>query len=208
MIQVAQIKLTKNELRVQQTKLNQLTRYLPTLQLKKAMLQMVVNEARLELAREEEELKALRHAVESEALMLSYPGIEIKQWVQVISVQRRYENIAGVDVPVFGGVIFQPNTYDLADTPAFIDPLIESLQRLVSKQAAVIVAQEKKHALEKELREVSIRVNLFEKILIPRSLGDIKKIRVSLSDQQQAAVSRAKVAKMKIEERALAAQKG
>ncbi len=56
------------------------------------------------------------------------------------------------------------------------------------------------NALEKEWREVSIRVNLFEKVLIPRCQKNIKKIKVFLGDQQLAAVSQAKVAKGKIEE--------
>ncbi len=43
---MAEIKLTKNELRSQQNLLAQLEKYLPTLQLKKAMLQSEVSEAR------------------------------------------------------------------------------------------------------------------------------------------------------------------
>ena len=72
--------------------------------------------------------------------------------------------------------------------------------------AKIKIAQEKKIALEKELREVSIRVNLFEKILIPRALKNIKKIKIFLGDQQLAAVSQAKVAKRKIEENKAAAE--
>jgi V/A-type H+-transporting ATPase subunit D len=47
---MAEIKLTKNELRTQQGRHQQLKKYLPTLQLKKAMLQIEVNDARLEIA--------------------------------------------------------------------------------------------------------------------------------------------------------------
>ena len=61
------------------------------------------------------------------------------------------------------------------------------------------VAYEQRNALEKELREVSIRVNLFEKILIPRAVDNIRRIKVFLGDQELAAVCRAKVAKNKIE---------
>ena len=46
---MAQIKLTKMELRDQQYKLKQLQKYLPTLQLKKAMLQTEVNNAVYEI---------------------------------------------------------------------------------------------------------------------------------------------------------------
>jgi len=69
---------------------------------------------------------------------------------------------------------------------------------MVKGKVQVLIAEEKKQALEKELREVSIRVNLFEKILIPRAIDNIKKIKVFLGDQQLGAVSQAKVAKGKI----------
>ena len=46
---MAQIKLTKTELRVQQVKLAQLQKYLPTLQLKKAMLQAEIDLAQAEI---------------------------------------------------------------------------------------------------------------------------------------------------------------
>ncbi len=55
--------------------------------------------------------------------------------------------------------------------------------------------------LEKELREVSIRVNLFEKIMIPRTKANIKKVKIFLGDMQLAAVAQAKVSKRKILER-------
>ena len=61
--------------------------------------------------------------------------------------------------------------------------------------------EEKKRSLEKELRDVSIRVNLFEKVLIPRCREAVKKIKVFLGDQELAAVAQAKVAKQKIEEK-------
>jgi V/A-type H+/Na+-transporting ATPase subunit D len=48
---------------------------------------------------------------------------------------------------------------------------------------------------------VSIRLNLFEKVLIPRAQKNIKKIKIFLGDQELAAVCQAKVAKRKIEER-------
>ena len=48
---MAEIKLTKNELRNQQTNWLNSQKYLPTLQLKKAMLQAEVQEVRLEIAK-------------------------------------------------------------------------------------------------------------------------------------------------------------
>ena len=43
------------------------------------------------------------------------------------------------------------------------------------------------------------RVNLFEKVKIPETQGNIKKIQVYLGDQQTAAVVRGKIAKGRLE---------
>ncbi|OJU81267.1 MAG: V-type ATP synthase subunit D [Chlamydia sp. 32-24] len=201
---MAEIKLTKNELRNQQNKLSQLEKYLPTLQLKKALLQLEVNEARGEITQFEENYKKLHSQVRSwSEIITSNKAINFEEAVKVQNVAKRYENIAGVEVPYFESITFEPYDYRLFDTPAWVDSAISYMRKLAEAQAKIKIAEEKKDALEKELREVSIRVNLFEKILIPRALKNIKKIKVFLGDQQLAAVSQAKVAKKKIEERNL-----
>jgi V/A-type H+/Na+-transporting ATPase subunit D len=197
---MAEIKLTKNELRSQQNRLNQLQKYLPTLQLKKAMLQVEVTEARLEIARCEEAYHRLHNEVEGYcSLLTEHISINISDSAKITQVKKRYENIAGVEVPYFESIAFADFSYNLFDTPPWVDPVAKGLRGLAEAKVKIDIAEEKKTALEKELREVSIRVNLFEKILIPRSLANIKKIKVFLGDQQLAAVSQAKVAKAKIE---------
>ncbi|HRD55409.1 MAG TPA: V-type ATP synthase subunit D [Parachlamydiaceae bacterium] len=197
---MAEIKLTKNELRMQQAKLSQLEKYLPTLQLKKAMLQIEVNEARLEISHLEEAYQKFYEGVKYYASLLSEKmSLDLTNAAKILDVKKRYENIAGVEVPYFESISFEDFQYDLMDTPAWIDPVVIGLRELATAAAKVTVAREKKVALDKELLEVSIRVNLFEKILIPRGLRNIKKIKVFLGDQQLAAVSQAKVAKSKIE---------
>jgi V/A-type H+-transporting ATPase subunit D len=199
---MAEIKLTKNELRAQQNRLAQLQKYLPTLQLKKAMLQQEVNEARIEIVKcEEVYQKVIVEVKQFSALLSEHSVVDFSNAVKVTHVAKRYENIAGVEVPYFEGITFADFTYNLFETPAYVDAVIAKLRTLAEANARTLVAREKKTALEKELREVSIRVNLFEKILIPRALKNIKKIKVFLGDQQLAAVSQAKVAKAKIEER-------
>jgi len=198
---MAEIKLTKNELRAQQTKLNQLLKYLPTLQLKKAMLQAEVNEARQEIVHCEQVYKETHAWVEGFGELLSAKlSVNPMTLVSVREVKRRFENIAGVEVPYFESISFDEKPYSLFDTPVWLDGVLNGLKKLAESWAKIKIAEEKRAALEKELREVSIRVNLFEKILIPRALKNIKKIKVFLGDQQLAAVSQAKVAKNKIEE--------
>jgi len=197
---MAEIKLTKNELRAQQNRLILLLKYLPTLQLKKALLELEVGEARAEIAKVEGEYDAEKQITDDFAAVLtdrlSFP---IDAAVSILEVKKRYENIAGVEVPYLDAIEFRPFTYALFDTPAWVDGALIHLKKLATGKITLEIAQAKKRALERELREVSIRVNLFEKVLIPRAQANIKKIKVFLGDQLLAAVSRAKVAKSKIE---------
>ncbi len=201
------IKLTKNELRLQQLKLAQLTKYLPTLQLKKAMLQEEVNKARAEVTQYEQKFTDRRKQVEGfSPLWREQNRVDPKEACKVEAIQRRYENIAGVEIPYFEGVSFHAVSYSLFESPPWLDGAIAGLRNMRRAQVEVLIAQEKKLALEKELRQVTIRVNLFEKIMIPRALENIKKIKVFLGDQQLAAVSQAKAAKGKIIRRKALAQ--
>lgn len=205
---MAEIKLTKTELRTQQYRLGQLQKYLPTLQLKKAMLQSEVQQARNEIDKLEEVYSFERNRVEGYAALLTDKvTLDPERIIKNSKLKKHYENIAGVEVPYFDGINFEEISYDLFATPPWVDGVIDGVRGLVDSYAKVEIAREKKRALEKELREVSIRVNLFEKILIPRALANIRKIRVFLGDLQLAAVSQAKVAKNKIEERKAAKQK-
>ncbi len=199
---MAQIKFTKNELRDQQYKLSQLRKYLPTLQLKKSMLQVEVNQAICEIeelrrayAEEKEENKQFASLLTDPESLVLFEG------TRVIEIEKRYENIAGADIPYLEKVVFAKVSYSLFDTPLWVDSALSSLRALVIAKQKIYLAEEKKKILEKELREVSIRVNLFEKIMIPRTESTIKKIRVFLSDQELASVAQAKVAKNKIVQR-------
>lgn len=197
---MAEIKLTKNELRAQQKKLGQLEKYLPTLQLKKILLQVEVNEVRATIEHLRLQYRKTKEFAEVNSILLSdNESIDLQEASKILRVNKRYENIAGVEVPYFDGIEFAPFTYRLYEVPAWVDGVIVGLRKVAEANAEVLVAEEKKLALEKELREVSIRVNLFEKVLIPRSLENIRRIKVFLGDQELAAVSQAKAAKSKIE---------
>jgi V/A-type H+-transporting ATPase subunit D len=193
------LKLTKNELRNQQTQLNQLQRYLPTLQLKKSMLQFEVNNVYTEITVLKEELVRKKSTIEGfSSLLLEKVDYDLTAYADIQYVKKRYENIAGVEIPIFEQVVFRPPVYFLYDTPAWTESATALLQDMVVVREQLGITQEKRRALERELREVSIRVNLFEKILIPRAQENIKKIRIFLGDQMLTAVAQAKVAKAKI----------
>ncbi len=200
---MATVKLTKTELRTQQLRLDQLQKYLPTLQLKKALLQMEVLQASQEIDTLFVDFDAVEERVRHfSALLSDKSASDLFSAVTIVEVGKRYENVAGVEIPIFENVLFREPSYALFDSPVWMEPAMAGLRELLVVREKIRIAKEKKKRLEKELRDVSIRVNLFEKILIPRALKNMKKIRIFLGDQQLAAVAQAKVSKKKILERA------
>ena len=191
-------KMTKNGLRDQQHLLQQLEKYLPTLQLKKSLLQsqLVTVKNRIEKLFEEYSSKKQK-SMEFGMLLTDELDLDPLNYINIKFIEKIYENIAGVEIPVFNNVIFDDKPYNLFDSPFWFDEAIHMLKSMIISREKMNVETEKKLALEKEYREVSIRVNLFEKILIPRTLTNIKKIKIFLGDQMLAAVSQAKVAKLK-----------
>ena len=71
------------------------------------------------------------------------------------------------------------------------------LGELARLRAEMHVLERQRDLLGEELRLTSQRVNLFEKVMIPRTLDNIRVIRIALGDAQTAAVARAKLAKSK-----------
>ncbi len=195
-------KLTKTELRTTQLRLNQLNRYLPTLQLKKAMLQLEVDQVQGAIDGVTREVGQKEQTVVSFASLLRDPeGFALADEIAIASVDTEMENIAGVDVPIFLGVRFSRTQVPRFTLPVWFEAAAEKLQQLMRLREQRKVLARRKSALEKELREVSIRVNLFEKVLIPRAQQQIRRIKIFLGDQQLSAVAQAKVSKQKIQKR-------
>jgi len=196
------IKYTKTELRQQQIRLTQLQKYLPTLQLKKAMLQLEINGVKGQVEQLGVQLDNYSDQIQGFQKLLTSPDADnLLSSCHVVEVKKHFENIAGVDIPIFEEVVFEKSTYALFDTSFWLESGIHSTKNLIETREKITILREKKALLEKELREVSIRVNLFEKIMIPRTQVNIKKIKIFLGDQQLAAVSQAKASKRKILER-------
>ena len=196
---MAELKFTKQELRSQQVRLLQLERYLPTLRLRKAILQAEVITARAQLeALSKEHAQQYAHLRQSAQLLGFQAYIPIENAWKVTHLEEERENIAGVELPVVKDVSFAPITYDLYDTPAWLDGFVQEVRVLKTIDIRKKVAEQRMFTLTQELRQVSIRVNLFEKVLIPKCVRNMKAIRIFLGDLQLAAVSQAKMAKAKI----------
>ncbi len=196
---MAKIKLTKNELKTQKDSLKMFERYLPTLTLKKQQLQSeirtidekarAVREQRKTL--EEDFAKWIAVFGEKEAFK---PGM-----VTVKNIKKGWGNIAGVKIPVYEGADFSRGDYDLYSTPLWIDMAADRMEKALELDLQADVLDEQVRLLSKELRTTTQRVNLFEKVKIPDTKKNIKKINVFLGDQQVASVVRSKISKKKLQ---------
>ncbi|HSV43410.1 MAG TPA: V-type ATP synthase subunit D, partial [Candidatus Bathyarchaeia archaeon] len=81
-----------------------------------------------------------------------------------------------------------------------VDRAIEQVRALMRLVVEGQVIKEEIRLLERELRVTSQRVNLFEKVKIPESQDNIRKITIYIGDQQANAVGVSKVAKRKLSE--------
>ena len=104
---MASVKLTKNELKKQKDNVKQFERYLPTLQLKKQQLQIVIMQIDSELAQNEETYAQLVNGLDDWVAVFSEntqfaEQHKLETLVKPDRVICTHENIAGIVVPVFG----------------------------------------------------------------------------------------------------------
>ncbi len=200
---MAKIKLTKNELKKKKDALKMYERYLPTLQLKKQQLQIEVRSVQARLEQLEARKASLEKEYDAWIAVFSEQGkarsLDGKPLLRVSSLKTDTGNIAGVVIPIFQDVEFERQVYDLYTTPPWVDSALTLLEQLLRTQMELDVVTHQRALLAHELRITTQRVNLFEKVKIPETIADIRKIRIYLGDQQTAQVVRGKIAKRKVE---------
>ncbi|MBO5105779.1 MAG: V-type ATP synthase subunit D [Clostridia bacterium] len=195
---MAKIKLTKNELKIQKDALKMYQRYLPTLTLKKQQLQSEIRtiEAKAKAVRKQRE--ELEKGFDEWIAVFSEETAFPEGIITVSNIRKGEGNIAGVEIPIFLGADFSRGDYDLYKTPLWVDIAADHMERAMSLDLEAEVLDEQVRLLEVELRATSQRVNLFEKVKIPETMENIRKIKVYMADQQVAAVVRSKISKRKI----------
>jgi V/A-type H+/Na+-transporting ATPase subunit D len=194
---MAKIKLTTQELKRQQGRLRRYQRFLPTLTLKKIQLQIEVIRVRQELDPKRKEETALLQEFYRWIGVLG-EGAGITEVVGIEEIVVEESSIAGVEIPVYRGVRFKESAYDLYSTPLWMDSAVEVLRELLALRAEILILRRELDLLETELRTTIQRVNLFEKVVIPQTIENIRRIQIFIADQQTAAVVRGKISKKKL----------
>ncbi len=205
---MAKIKLTKNELKVQKDALKMYQRYLPTLTLKKQQLQAEIRTIEINAREVRKKKTEIEKEFRSWISVFSEENAFPDGAITVRNIKKGYGNIAGVTIPTYEGADFSRGDYDLYETPLWVDIAADRMEKVISLDLEADVLDEQVRLLQRELLATTQRVNLFEKVKIPETKENIKKISIYMADQQVSAVVRSKISKNKIAQKNAAAAEG
>lgn len=194
---MARLALNKSSLQKERRKLANFQRFLPSLELKRR--QLMAERAKAEAALREAE-RALERFLDGigEALpMLSNREVDLTDLVRVSGLTHDVENVVGIRLPRLTGFDVELEQYSRLGRPQWVDGVAARLKESVGLNLRVRFGRRRLEILQQAVRRITQRVNLFEKVLIPRTRANIKYIQIYLGDAERAAVVRSKVAKKK-----------
>jgi V/A-type H+-transporting ATPase subunit D len=193
-------KKTNPELLRQRRALSRYERFLPTLVLKQQLIQAEILGVRRERALLQAGVERRLDEIDPWLGFFgeSLPG-PITRLVSVAGVTTGERSVAGIRLPVLREISWVVRPYSLTATPSWVEAGIEFVKELLQTREALRISISQELVLALELRKVTQRVNLFEKVMIPAAREAIRVIRIALGEEQTAAVGRAKIAKAKKE---------
>jgi V/A-type H+/Na+-transporting ATPase subunit D len=194
---MARLALNKSSLSKLSRQLRTFERYLPSLDLKRKQLMAERARAQAAVQRTLRDMRMLRESIAAQLPMLANHEIELEDLVRLKTVRIGEENVVGTRLPVLEDKVVEVRDYGYLEKPHWVDRVVEALTDMIELQLRLAVERRRGVLLEEAVRKVTQRVNLFEKVLIPRSREHIRKIRIFLSDAERSAVVRSKIAKRK-----------
>lgn len=192
---MARLSLNKAALNKESGKLKRYQQYLPSLELKRQKLVVERAKGWTQLEHTLQLIKQHQHKVTEALPMISNRDINLSDLVSVNRVELTQENIVGVNLPVLIRVELTQKPYSPYLKPHWVDNLVVQLKIMLELQLQQRVEQQRVQLLNAAVKKVTQKVNLFDKVLIPKTQQNIRKIRIFLSDAERADVVRAKITK-------------
>lgn len=194
---MSRMQLNKTSLNKQTKDLKTYNQFLPSLDLKRRKLTAERAKEERQQLKLETKIKQYKSQIAKNIPMMANEDIVLEGLIKVSNVKIDDENIVGVHVPALSSVEFEVEPYSLFNTPHWVDKYIEDMKALLELEIKKQISTHRVELLEISVQIVTQRVNLFEKVLIPKSKDNIRKIQIFLSDAECAGVVRSKMAKQK-----------
>ena len=191
------LQLNKSSQARETAQLKTYERFLPALDLKRQQLMGERAKAIAKVRELQAEVDALAKKVGEDLPMLGNDEIDLDGLVRLTDYKLGTENVVGTRLPTLEHVKVDVWPYDLMTKPHWVDDVARLLHDMIEARLKVRVARQRVKLLDEAVTTITQRVNLFDKVLIPNTRANIKRIRVYLNDEEMAAVVRSKIAKNK-----------
>lgn len=196
---MSRLTLSKAQLAKENANLAMYRRYLPSLDMKRKQLMSERAKARARIAAIEADIAERIETIGAQIPMLANRDIDLKGLAKLTSVRLGERNIVGQRLPVVEEIDIEIAPYGLMVRPHWVDLVAERLKEVLRMRVEASVVERQLNLLNTAVTKVTQRVNLFEKVLIPRAQTNVRRIQIALGDIERAAVVTSKIAKRKRE---------
>ena len=194
---MARLQLNKSSLARESHNLKTYQRFLPSLDLKRQQLMAERAKARRQLSELQEQQAHLSRYVSNQLPMMANDEVELTNLVRLQQVQIEQENVVGTRLPRLENLVIETKPYNFLAKPHWVDLVCKKLVEAIELSVQIELQEQRISILNKAVMTITQRVNLFDKVLIPKAQDNIKRIRIYLSDEQMVSVVRSKIAKNK-----------
>ena len=194
---MARLQLSKSALAREQKSLATFERFLPSLDLKRQQIMAERGKAQQELEETRRKIVDYQQEAGEKLSMLADRDVDLSSLANITGVSLETENVVGTRLPRLQAVEVTVRDYALLGKPVWVDAVAEVLRQMLELRVRVQVEGRRLEMLEQAMKIITQRVNLFDKVLIPRAKENIKRRKIYLSDMETAAVVRSKIAKRK-----------
>ena len=168
------------------------TKALPTIKSKESALRAEVSKAREAMVWFDRQLD--EHAEKYRYTLPLWSEFD-PSLISISNVELTVQKIAGVRVPVLGGIDFEQKELDLFSSPVWIVDGIEILKQTVNLRIEREVYVRRMELLDHARKKTTQKVNLYEKVQIPGYEDAIRKIKRFLEDEENLSKSAQKIVK-------------
>ncbi len=194
---MAKLQLSKSSLAREQKNFKTFSRVLPSLDLKRQQVMAERAKAERALRETRERIRTLTEELGEKLPMLANREVDLTDLAKLTNVELETENVVGTKLPRLTRIEVEVRPYAMMGKPHWVDRAAEALHDILEMRIRAQVDEQRLALLEAAVKTVTQRVNLFEKVLIPRAKQNIKRIKIYLSDMETASVVRSKMSKDK-----------
>ncbi len=194
---MARLQLSKSSLARERRNLGTYVRFLPSLDLKRQQLMAERAKAAKVIAATRAEIEGLSKEVGQKNRMLANHDVDLTDLARLTEVKLGMENLMGTHLPTLEAITVEIRPYALMGKPHWVDNTAAMLHDMLTLRIRIQVEERRLDLLNAAVKSITQRVNLFEKVLIPITKQNIKRVQIFLSDGEKAAVVRSKIAKRK-----------